>query len=605
MRRDAAREGGGRRLDGWRPVVPWGVAALGAGGCGAWGYALAGAGPADLVRDLSVGWAFAVSGMVARVRRPANRTGLLLYAEGLTWFLGNLQGFPVPLLFAAGAWGEALNLAVLAHLLLVFPDGRAATVGERRLVVAGYALVAVGGLVRALLYDPAADSASSYLSCARCGPNALFLIDAPGLFDAVDVVYRWAGVVLTVLVTLTMVRRWRAGSPARRRILLPSWVAVGLTLSFVGWEVLYLLAPEGLGGADAVVTVLSDVSQVAVPVVFLAGLLRMRLRRASVGDLVLTVGRSPGHGEVQDMLRRTLGDPELALGVRAGGRDPVDPDGRPVPAPVPPAGRDRTVLRVDEGPGSGAVLDHDRSLGEDTELMTAVAEVVRLWLRDRRLRAEADDQADRARAVPRRILQAAYEERRKLERDLHDGAQTRMLYTLMTLRRLDTRLAEEADPELRSTVAEAEQSLRQSLEELRNLARGIHPEVLARAGLGAALTSLAEQCPVPVTVEAAPGRRPAVVETTAYFLVSEALANAVKHAAARRIRVGVRPAGAFLVVEVVDDGVGGARLPDDASAPGGTGLKGLADRVAAVGGRLTVSSPRGEGTRIRAELPCA
>ncbi|WP_244376027.1 sensor histidine kinase [Streptomyces ficellus] len=591
--------------------MTWGLPALVAGVCGAWGYARAGAGPADLVRDLAVGWAFAVSGTVARLRRPANRTGPLLYAEGLTWFLGNLQGFSVPVLFAAGAWGEALNLAVLGHLLLVFPDGRAGSGYERRLVVAGYALVAVGGLVRALLYDPAADSSSSYLACARCGPNALFLFDAPALFEAVDVVYRWAGVVLTVLVTLTMVRRWRAGSPARRRVLLPAWVAVGLTFSFVGWEVLYLLAPEGLGGADAVVTVLSDVTQVAVPVVFLVSLLRMRLRRASVGELVLTVGRSPGHHGMQDMLRRTLGDPSLVLGLRADDGGHSGPDGRPVPPPGR-GGGDRAVTPVPAGAvrDAEAVLEHDRSLAEDTELMAAVGEVVRLWVRDLRVRSEAGVRGGQGdRAVPRRILQAVYEERKKLERDLHDGAQTRMLYTLMTLRRLDARLAPDADPALRRTVAEAEEGLRQSIEELRDLARGIHPAVLARAGLGPALTSLAEQCPVPVAVETEPGRWPAVVETTAYFLVSEALANAVKHAAARRIRVAVRGGGPGLVVEVADDGVGGVRLPsadgpESLGTGSGTGLKGLADRVAAVGGTLSVVSPAGGGTRIRAELPC-
>ncbi|MFG3510550.1 sensor histidine kinase [Streptomyces sp. NPDC047821] len=582
----------------WRVVVPWSAVAFAMGGLGAWGYGRAGGEPVDLVRDLAVGWAFAVSGLVAWVRRPANRTGRLLLAEGLTWFLGNLQGFPVPVLFAIGAWGEALNLAVLAHLLLVFPDGRAATANERRLVVAGYALVAVGGLVRALLYDPAADSSSSYLACADCGPNALLVLHAPEVFDAVDLVYRWAGVVLTVLVTLTLVRRWRTGSPARRRVLLPAWVAVGLTFTFVGWEVVYLLAPDALGAADAVMTALSDASQVAVPVVFLVSLLRMRLRRAALGDLVTGVGRAPTQRDLQEMLRRTLGDPSLVLGVRTEDGGYADPGGRPVRLPAPGAagdtGRDVTRVEVDEG--ADAVLEHDRALGEDPRLMATATAVVALWSRDLR---------PHERLSPRRVLQAAYEERKKLERDLHDGAQTRMLYTLMTLRRLDARLPQGADPALRRTVAEAEQSLRQALEELRDLARGIHPAVLGRAGLGPALTSLAEQCPVPVTVEAEPGRWAPVVETTAYFLVCEAMANAVKHAAARRIRVGVRDTGGRLVVEVADDGAGGVRMPPVAEPSHGTGLRGLADRVAAVGGTLVVDSPRGEGTLIRAELPCA
>ncbi|MBZ6475108.1 ATP-binding protein [Streptomyces griseocarneus] len=582
----------------------------GLGGC--WAYARIGAEPVDLVRDLSVGWAFAASGLVAWARRPANRTGPLLLAEGLAWFLGNLQGLPVPLLFAISAWGEALNMAVLAHLLLVFPDGRASTARERRVIAAGYLLVAVGGLIRVLLYDPTADSSTSYLSCPECGPNAFLVLHDTDLFDAVDLVYRWAGVVLTVLVAMTMVRRWRTASRARRRVLLPSWVAVGLTLTFVGWEVLYLLMPEALSSADAVLTVPSDISEVAVPVVFLVSLLRMRLRRASVGDLLVTAGRAPTARDLQEVLRQTLGDSSLVLGLRTGDGGYADPDGRPLTAP--PARAGSSVTHVDTGQGADAVLEHDSALGEDPALLAAAGAVVRMWLRDARLRAQADERADKALMVPRRLLQAAYEERRQLERDLHDGAQTRLLYTLMTLRRLGPRLPSGADPALRRTVAEAEESLRQALEELRDLARGIHPAVLGQSGLGPALTALAEQCPVPVTVEAEPGRYQPLVETTAYFVVCEAMANAVKHAAARCIEVRSRRIGTRLVVEVADDGVGGVDDLSSAtssssssfssSSSSGSGLRGLADRVSAVGGTLEVESPRGKGTWIRAELPC-
>ncbi|MCS0638609.1 histidine kinase [Streptomyces sp. LP05-1] len=597
--------GRARRAPTPRLLIGLGTAALLAGACGSWGYARSGAGPGDLVRDLSVGWTYAAAGLVARYRRPANRTGDLLLAEGISWFLGNLQGFPVPWLFAVGAWGEALNMAVLAHLLLVFPDGRAGTAGERRLMVAGYALVAAGGFARVLLYDPAADRATSYLACPECGPNPLLLRRDPALFDALDLAYRWAGVVLTALVLVTMVRRWRRASPARRRVLLPAWVAVGIALAFVGWEVLYLLAPESPGAAGDLLTAASDLSQLAVPAAFLTGLLRMRLRRASVGDLLVAAGSEPTPHRLQEVLRQVLGDPSLRLGLPAGDGSVTDPEGRPL------TGGARAVTRVDAGPGTGAVLEHDSAVGEDPALLAAAGAAVRFWLSDHRLRAELAGQARRT--VPRRLLQAAYEERRRLERDLHDGAQTRLLYTLMTLRRLGTRLPGADDPELRRTVAEAEDSLRHALEELRDLARGIHPAVLTRAGLEPALASLAERSPVPVQVDAEPGRHPQLIETTAYFVVSEALANAVRHAAARRVAVRVRHGGRLLVVEVEDDGVGGAPAPPgpgepaepgDSGAAPGTGLRGLADRVAAVGGTLRVDSPPGAGTRIRAELPC-
>ncbi|MFQ6148478.1 sensor histidine kinase [Streptomyces seoulensis] len=583
-------------------LTGWGAAALAAGLGGCWAYARIGAEPAGLARDLCVGWAFAGSGLVAWARRPANRTGPLLLAEGLTWFLGNLQGTPVPLLFTLGAWGEALNLAVLAHLLLVFPDGRAGGAAERRLIAAGYLLVAVGGLIRVLLYDPAADSSASYLTCTDCGPNAFLVRHDADLFGAVDLVYRWAGVALTVLVALRMVQRWRAASPARRRVLLPSWVAVGLSLAFVGWEMLYLLMPRLLGGADAVLALPSDLTEVAVPVVFLVSLLRMRLRRASVGDLLVAVGRTPTAHDLQDTLRSTLGDPTLVLGLRTGAGH-ADPDGRPLPASRAP---DRDVTPVGTDQDADAVLVHDSALAEDPALLAAACAVVRLWRRNALLRAEAEEQARAARTAPGRLLRTVDEERRRLERDLHDGAQTRLVYTLMTLRRLDAGLPSGVDPALRRTVTEVEGSLRQALEELRDLARGIHPEVLGRAGIGPALTSLAEQCPVPVTVEAEPGRYPPLVESTAYFVACEALANAVKHAAARHIEVRARRSGARLVVEVADDGVGGVADPaTGAAAGGGTGLTGLVERVSAVCGSLEVDSPEGRGTRIRVELPCA
>lgn len=197
-----------------------------------------------------------------------------MLAEGITWFIGNLQGTGVPLLFALGAWGEALNLAVLAHLLLAFPDGRLATTLDRGVVAVGYGLVAVGGLLRVTLYDPAVSSEASYLSCGDCGPdaNALLLWSDPALFDAVDLVYRWAGALLTVVCLVALVRRWRLACPARRRVLMPASVAIAVAVAFVGWEVLYVLAPGALDAANALLTWPSDASQIAVPFAFLVEL---------------------------------------------------------------------------------------------------------------------------------------------------------------------------------------------------------------------------------------------------------------------------------------------------------------------------------------------
>jgi PAS domain S-box-containing protein len=204
------------------------------------------------------------------------------------------------------------------------------------------------------------------------------------------------------------------------------------------------------------------------------------------------------------------------------------------------------------------------------------------------------------RASRARLVAAADAERRRVERDLHDGAQQRLVALAMTLRLAQQRLGAQADPELRSTLAAASAELRHALAELRDLARGLHPAMLSEQGLAAALEALALRTPLPVRIAACPrGRLPEGVEAAIYYLVAEALTNTLKHACAARAEISVQVLGDVALVRVRDDGVGGA------SEQGGGGLRGLADRVAAAGGRLDVDSPRGGGTTISAELPCA
>ena len=623
-----------------RPVVLAGAAgaALVAGTVGSLAYLRAGASPVDVLRDVAVGWAFAAAGLVAWGRRPGNGTGPLLVAEGLTWFLGNLQGTSEPWLFALGAWWEALNLAVLGHLVLAFPEGRLAGRGARRLVAAGYALVAVGGLLRATTYDPAAGgAATAHLSCGGCGPNALLLLPDPGVFAAVDLTYHAVGAGLTVAVTAVLVRRWRRASPARRRALLPAWLSVLLAAAFVAWDLAYVAGPAAFHTVRAPLLVLSDASQVAVPFAFLLGVLRTRLRRAAVGNLVIEIESRPTPRRLRDALAEALGDPSLRLGLwspAAGGY--LDPDGRPLRLPgpdqpptgtaqpppdpdgrapeqspavlaIPAAGRPGGARDVAPGPPP-AVLLHDPALCDDPELMAAARAAARLGLENAWLRAELDggaERAARARAeaaeARARIVRAADRERRRIERDLHDGAQSHLVVALMALRRVDSALPPHADEALRATVAEVDHTIRRALAELRELARGIYPAVLGREGLRAAVVALAERSPVPVVVAVADDRHPPEVEAAAYFTVCEAVVNAAKHARAQVVTVSAHAerlgGGRRLVVEVVDDGVGGA------DPRGGTGLDGLRERVTALGGQLWVRSPTGGGTRVRAELP--
>ncbi len=234
----------------------------------------------------------------------------------------------------------------------------------------------------------------------------------------------------------------------------------------------------------------------------------------------------------------------------------------------------------------------DGTLGEDAEHRLAdFAELVALALES----AEARDQLNASRA---RILEAGVTERRRLERDLHDGAQQRLVALAVQLRVLEKRLD---DPEVaRKLLRGATGELEQALADLRELARGIHPAVLADRGLAPALDTLAARAPLPVTVEGVPERRLGEpLEAAIYFVVAESLTNAVKHAGASGLHVRMDAEGAELRVEVADDGRGGAAP----GAGGGTGLLGLADRVEALGGRLALESPPGAGTVVRAVLP--
>jgi PAS domain S-box-containing protein len=240
----------------------------------------------------------------------------------------------------------------------------------------------------------------------------------------------------------------------------------------------------------------------------------------------------------------------------------------------------------------------DRVFGEQA-LRQSLEEARRLAAENAGLRAELEVQLEEVRASRARIVQAAYEARRRLERDLHDGAQQRLTMVEMTLRAAMRRLGTSADPELSRTLGQAVEELRAGAAELRSLARGLHPALLTERGLGPALEALASRSQVPVTLRHATiGRLDPSVESAAYFVVSEALTNVMKHAHASRVDLTVERNGSTLVLEVSDDGSGGAAI--DA----GGGLRGLSDRVAALDGRLRVESPSGRGTLVRVELPC-
>jgi signal transduction histidine kinase len=229
----------------------------------------------------------------------------------------------------------------------------------------------------------------------------------------------------------------------------------------------------------------------------------------------------------------------------------------------------------------------------------AAGAAARLALHNARLQADVSAQLEKVQESRRRIVTAGDEQRRKIERDLHDGAQQRLVALALELRIAQRQFGKD-DPDLERVLAAAVSELQVAVEELRELARGVHPAVLTEEGLGGALESLAARTPLPVEIVAAPQERlPGEIEAAAYFVACEAIANSVKHAHATRIRVCAERRDGRLVIEVEDDGIGGAR-----ENGAGSGLRGLVDRVEAHGGTLHIESDPGAGTRVIGELPC-
>jgi signal transduction histidine kinase len=242
-------------------------------------------------------------------------------------------------------------------------------------------------------------------------------------------------------------------------------------------------------------------------------------------------------------------------------------------------------------------LVHDPALVDQRQLAPTDGTPTALALENQRLVAELRARIEELRATRASLIEAGDAERRRLERDLHDGAQSRLIALALKLRL--ARMQLEPGSQAATLLEESSAELQASLDELRELSRGIHPAVLTDHGLAAALRALADRAPVPVQIEGVPPEpMPPAVETAVYFFVAEALTNVAKYARARSATVTLARAAGELAVEVADDGIGGA---DTAS---GSGLRGLDDRVAALGGRLELDSPRGGGTRVRTRIPC-
>jgi signal transduction histidine kinase len=547
------------------------------------------------VMALLVGWGFIGVGLVAWGYRPENRLGTLMTATGFAFFVSMAGVSDLPVVFLVGTVFGSLFMATAVHLLLAAPSGKLQSAGDRRLVTIAYLLVTVLLLPVFLFSDPRED-----FNCPECPENLILLSDndtAQALLSlAVNVVA--IGLVIGVLVSL--VKRWRRAAAPERRLFAPFYAA-GVVLMATLVAVVALSTAIGdkvHGGVLDIAAIVCMIPLAAVPYLFLYSLVRARMfQGGAVRELVGRVSQAPRPGELRDALAEALEDPSVDLVYHLpDDRRWVDAEGRTIQLPAEGSGRAAT--RVERDGECIAAIVHDATLAEDGAHVDAVGAAALLSIQNERLDAELRAKVEELRESRRRMLRIGLEERRRLERDLHDGAQQRLVSMSLNLRLARTRLREDPDA-ADNLLAGAGEELDAALEELRELARGIHPALLSDRGLDTALETLVHRAPVPVTLRSDAGERlPEAVELAAYFVVSEALTNVVKYAHASQATVELARANGRLLVEVADDGVGGA---DPAR---GTGLRGLADRLAVLEGRLEVDSAPGRGTTVRARIPC-
>jgi signal transduction histidine kinase len=541
-----------------------------------------------------IGLSFIGTGVFAWWRRPLNRFGLLMTGVGIAWFLAGLTESNNSTVFTIGSYLEPLYLVIVIQMVLSFPTGRLETLGQRVTIAAAYLDVLAVRLPFFLL----GGDISSDLSGPR-PDNVFAIVDAPDLADVFDYTATFIAVVVLVSTLVLLIRKRRAATVPQRRALAPMlWTGLALVgLLGIAFLIDVLGLPSEIGD---VAGLLALISFAVLPFAFLAGLVRSRYSRAgAVGELIERLNNPEADRSLGLALADALGDRSLKLVYwRPSAGHYVTYDGRPVELPEPGSGRAVTEVER-EGIRVGAII-HDAALGDEPGLVRAVAASAALALENERLGAELRARLDELQTSRSRLVEVSMFERRRLERDLHDGAQQRLVALSLQLGLAKRRLQEGEDDAAGLMLDAARDELARALEELRELARGIHPAVLTDRGLEPALEALAERAPLPVSLDQMPAERlPAPVEAAAYFVVAEALTNVVKYAEASTAAVRIRRNGSYAVVEVRDDGVGGA----DPTI--GTGLRGLADRLAALDGRLEVHSPPGEGTTVRAEVPCA
>lgn len=508
--------------------------------------------PLSWTPDLLAGWAIIACGLAGWSGKPQSHSGPLLVATGFAWFLGNFSTLDLAPVVWFAERGRYLYVGLFAYCILSFPNGRLSSAASRGAVALAFV---------SLLITPLGTNQVMIALGAVIVAAAIWDLQASVGRD------RW-----------TRVFRVRVAA------------GFGATLVLSGWT--HLALP---GNFDAVLLLFYEGSMVAIAVALMLGVLRSRTNQAAMTDLVVDLAARPSDG-LRDALARVLVDPSLQVAYWVAERhEYVDASGRSID--VLAVGQGYAVTPVDLDGQRVAVLLHDPVVLTDAGLRDAISAAAALTAANARLQAEVRDQVADVQASRRRLVAAGDDERRRLELRLRDGAALRLGRVAVTLAAA-TRVAEALDAaDTVSKLERARLQLDRTLEDLYELARGLDPLAVTDGGLAGAVSELAYRSTVPVDLTVYAVGLPLELQAAAYFICSEGLSNVSKYSRASRASINLGMRDGYFVVEIHDDGVGGADLG------AGSGLGGLTDRVDALGGAFRIVSPRGGGTRLTAVIP--
>ena len=528
---------------------------------------------------LAAGWALIGVGLAFWLRRPGNRFGPLLATAGFAWFLleWNNPGVGSALVFTAGLCLYAACPPLAGHAVLAYPGGRLGSGLERLAVAIAYAGgLLVLGLLPALFFDPQSQG------CNECPRNLLAVSDDPGRWADLNRVGLYGGILWALALTLLAASRLMRASSWARPVFAAGTVYLGLVAIWFAASL-----DQGLLW-DSTLEMRLWFAQAAALVVLATGVawnwVRNRRARSTVAQLIVDLAKAPPPGGLRDVLAGTVGDPHLVLAYPLSTTNRlVDAQGRPVELDI----RQEQTRLIQDGQAA-AVLSHAPGLLDDEQLVENVATAARLALENERLQAEVQARLVELRESRTRIVEAGDAERKRLERDLHDGAQQRLVGLSLSLRLARLQLATGAAPDAVARLDRAESELREAIVELRELAHGIFPAVLADEGLAAAVEALAEDGRVPIRIRSLPeGRFALGVETAAYSVVAEAV-----RATTSGVAVEATRSGDALLVEV------------ETHDESGLDVIALQDRLGALDGWLAVERRENGYVTLRAELPC-